>query len=341
MEHPARAIARDLAGQAERLCRRYLSNGRREGNYWLVGDIRNAPGRSLYVRLRDTPDGSGCAGKWSDAQSGEHGDLLDLIRAATATGTLGEALSEARRFLSVPEDFGGDRPRKPGRIRGGSPEAARRLLAISKTIKGTPVETYLRGRSIPAIPGLEALRFHPRCWYRRSTDDLPDAPRVMPALIATVTDLNGQITGAHRTWLTDDGMDKAPVAYPRRAMGRLLGNGVRFGRAAPVMAAGEGIETMLSLRAAAPALPSIAALSAAHLAAIAFPPMLRRLYVAREADPAGHTAFATLAVRAGRHGIEVLAIDSERGDLNADLRAIGLDRLRTHILAQLRADDGP
>lgn len=103
MEHPANAIARDLAGQAERLCRRYLSNGRREGNYWQVGDVRNTPGRSLYVRLRDSPDGTGRAGKWTDAESGEHGDLLDIIRASTLTGTLSEALAEARRFLSLPD----------------------------------------------------------------------------------------------------------------------------------------------------------------------------------------------------------------------------------------------
>src|SRR3546814_9289431 len=67
-------------------------------------------------------------------------------------------------------------------------------------------------------------------------------------MIAAVTDLGGAVTGVHRTWLALDGRDKAPVAYPRRAMGHLLGNGVRFGCAGPVMVAGEGIETMLSLR---------------------------------------------------------------------------------------------
>ena len=36
---------------AEAVCRHYLSNGRRQGRYWLVGDVHNTPGRSLYVRL--------------------------------------------------------------------------------------------------------------------------------------------------------------------------------------------------------------------------------------------------------------------------------------------------
>lgn len=73
-------------------------------------------------------------------------------------------------------------------------------------------------------------------------------------------------------------------------MGHLLGHGVRFGVAHDVMAAGEGIETMLSLRCAMPVMPMMAALSAAHPAAILFPVPLRRLYIARDDDPAGGNA---------------------------------------------------
>ncbi|AJP73435.1 DUF7146 domain-containing protein [Sphingomonas hengshuiensis] len=341
MEHPASAIARDLAGQAERLCRRYLSNGRREGNYWQVGDVRNTPGRSLYVRLRDSPDGTGRAGKWTDAESGEHGDLLDIIRASTLTGTLGEALAEARRFLSLPESSVSASMKVARDASACSPGAARRLMAMCKSIAGTQVETYLRGRGIAPLPGLDALHFHPRCWYRRSIDDRGDVPCAMPAMIAAVTDIAGNVTGAHRTWLTPDGSGKAPVAYPRRAMGHLLGNGVRFGIAAPVMAAGEGIESTLSLYAAVPTLPAIAALSSAHLAALEFPPMLRRLYVARERDPAGRKAFAALASRARKCGVYVRPLDSELGDLNADLGAFGLEAVRTRLLAQILPEDRP
>ena len=44
---------------------------------------------------------------------------------------------------------------------------------------------------------------------------------------------------------------------------------------------------MLSLRCVMPDMPMMAALSAAHLAAILFPDTLRRLYIARDDDPAG------------------------------------------------------
>ena len=339
MEHPACAIARDLAGQAERLCRRYLSNGRREGNYWLVGDLRNTPGRSLYVRLRDSADGAGRAGKWTDAESGEHGDLLDIIRASVPAGTLAAALAEARAFLSLPDVAESSVRGSPRKAAMGSPDAARRLLAICRPIVGTLAEAYLAERDIPPIPGLEALRFHPRCWYRRSRDDRGDIPPAMPAMVAAVTAIAGNVTGAHRTWLSADRLGKAAVACPRRAMGNLLGHGVRFGTGAPVMAAGEGIESTLSVRVAIPTLPAIAALSSAHLAALAFPPALRRLYVAREADPAGRGAFDRLARRAESCGILVLPLDSERGDLNADLRAIGPDAFRIRLLEQMLAED--
>src|SRR5262249_42768208 len=140
-----------------------------------------------------------------------------------------------------------------------------------------------------------------------------------PALIAAVTDLDGRITGAHRTWLDPSGAGKAPIETPRRAMGYLLGCGVRFGIASVILAAGEGIETMLSLRMVLPSMPMIAALSANHLGAILFPPGLRRLYIARDADSAGDRAAETLISRARRIGIDVITLSPKLSDFNDDL----------------------
>ena len=77
-------LAQRLSRDTEAVCRHYLSKGHRQGRYWLVGDVDNNPGRSLYVRLSGTGDGSGSAGKWTDAATGQHGDLLDLIAATQA-----------------------------------------------------------------------------------------------------------------------------------------------------------------------------------------------------------------------------------------------------------------
>ena len=340
MQSPASQIAATLADHAEAVCRRYLSNGRREGRYWLVGDVRNTAGRSLYVRLVASPDGRGHAGKWTDAQSGDHGDLLDVIAASCGHRTLRETLDEARRFLSLPQPPPSpDRPIRRSKALTGTPEAARRLLAASRPVAGTIAAVHLAGRGITDLTGCEALHFHPRCWYRPSEDDEPDVDTGWPAMIAAVTDLDGSVTGVHRTWLTRDGSAKAPIAYPRRAMGHLLGNGIRFGAAGPVMIAGEGVETLLSLRQVMPMMPAIAGTSAAHLAAILFPDTLRRLYVARDDDPAGSWALATLTERALSAGIEIMPLEPRLDDFNSDLIAFGRDRLAAAIRAQLRADD--
>ena len=39
-------VIRALAENAEGVCRAYLPAGRREGSYWIVGDLQNNPGRS-------------------------------------------------------------------------------------------------------------------------------------------------------------------------------------------------------------------------------------------------------------------------------------------------------
>lgn len=264
--------------------RRYLSAGRRHGNYWLVGNVRNTPGRSLFVRLHDTANGR--AGKWTDAQSGEHGDLLDVIRESLGLVDFRDVVDEARAFLSLPRpDPVPPSQDRPARERGSasSSEAARRLWAMSGPIAGTSVEMYLRRRDITRLHGTAALHFHPRCFYRPDEDSPTET---WPAMITAVTDLDGTLTGVHRTWLAADGRGKAPVDHPRRALGDLLGNAVRFGTVSDVLAAGEGIETVLSLHEIMPALPLAACLSSAHLAAMMFPNTLRRLYVLRDDDPA-------------------------------------------------------
>ena len=337
----AAELATRLAREAEAVCRHYLCNGKREGRYWLVGDVHNSRGRSMFVRLHDSPKGP--AGKWTDAATGEHGDLLDIIRESLGLRDFRDVAEEARRFLKLPRPEPQVIP-KAGRppVATGSQEAARRLFTISSPIDGTIVESYLHRRGIVRVHHGGSLRFHPRCYYRPD-EHLPT--ETWPAMIACVTDLNGRITGVHRTWLDPDGFDrvrlgKAPIDTPRRAMGDLLGNAVRFGPADDdVLVAGEGIETMLSLRCIVPTLSMAAALSANHLAAMLLSPSLRRLYIARDADAAGDAVQATLAQRAGATGIEAIALSPRLGDFNEDLYVFGLDALRAALRIQLAPED--
>ncbi len=335
--HDASELAQRLGRQAEAVCRHYLSAGYREGRYWLVGDVRNTPGRSMFVRLKGADSGRGAAGKWTDAATGEHGDLLDVIRESCGLIDFKDVADEARTFLSLPHpEPDPDHQRRPASAPAGSPEAARRLFAISRPITGTVVESYLQKRGITALHGTGSLRFHPRCYYR---PDEHSPTETWPAMIASVTDLDGRITGVHRTWLSPEGSGKAPIDTPRRAMGDLLGHAVRFGTAHDVIAAGEGIETILSLRMALPGLPMAAALSAAHLSAILFPATLRRLYIARDDDPAGDGARDSLVERAQTAGIEAIVLSPTLGDFNEDLRTLGIGALRAAIRQQLAPED--
>ena len=101
------------------------------------------------------------------------------------------------------------------------------------------------------------------------------------------------------------------------------------------MAAGEGVETMLALASVLPSLPLIAALSANHLAALAFAPSWRRLYVARDNDAAGRHAATRLHERGQAAGIEIRDLVPVHEDFNADLCALGPAALLAHLAPQL------
>src|SRR5262249_8060477 len=192
MPRNASELAHRLARDAEAVCRQYLSNGRRQGRYWTVGDVRNTPGRSMFVRLKGPECGKGAAGNWTDAATAEYGDLLDVIRESCGFIDFRDVADEARRFLSLPRTEPRRTP-KPVRtpVPAGSPQAAQRLFAMSQPIRRTLVETYLCNRGIKAVYDAGALRFHPRCYYR---PDDSSSTETWPAMIAAVTDLSGALT---------------------------------------------------------------------------------------------------------------------------------------------------
>ena len=325
----ATAVAAALGARAEDVCRRYLPHGRKHGRYWTAGDIRGARGRSLFVRLAPP----GVPGKWTDAATGEHGDLLDLIRIASSAGSLRAALAEARAFLSLPPATVADASDSYDRT-----EAARRLWQRCRAIDGTHAEAYLRARAIHRCR-FPALRFHPALFYRDG-----GGMRRLPALVAAVTGDAGEhpgprehpgqrtITGVHRTWLHPSLPAKAPVPRPRKALGRVHGLAVRFGDPAPAtLLVGEGIETVLSLVTAMPDTVAAAALSAGSLGAFAPPAGLARLVIARDSDAEGERAAERLARRCARAGVAARIVAPEGADFNDDLLALGSAALAARL----------
>ena len=335
----ASAIAAALAARAEEVCRHYLPHGRRQGRYWVAGDLDGARGRSLFVRLR----GPGLPGKWTDAAEGSHGDLLDLIRHRSRAPTLRAALDEARAFLALPvSPAAGDRPgAAPPHEPWDPTEAARRLWRRCRPVDGSHAEAYLRARGL-ARCRFAALRYHPELRYREGS-----LVRRFPALVAAVTagpgeENGGAITGVQRTWLDPRAPAKADVAVPRKALGRVYGLAVRFGVPADdaPLVVGEGIETVLSLVTAVPEITAAAALSAGSLGAFAPPAGLSRVVIARDNDEDGALAAERLARRCARAGVAASIVVPAGNDFNDDLVDLGAAALRARLAPLFRCAGG-
>ena len=336
----AARVAAALGARAEEVCRRYLPHGRRQGRYWTAGDIHGARGRSLFVRLAPP----GVPGKWTDAASGEHGDLLDLVRIASCAGSLRAAIAEAHAFLASPSMPSSPIPEDYDRT-----QAARRLWRRCRSIDGTHAEAYLRARGIQRCR-FAALRFHPALFHR---DD--GGVHRLPALVAAVTadaeersdpgehpgpgdrPAHGAVCGVLRTWLDPVRPTKANLTRPRKALGRVHGRAVHFGEpACGTLLVGEGIETVLSIVTAMPDTVAAAALSAGSLGAFAPPAGVTRLVIARDNEPEGECAAERLVRRCARMGVDAMLVVPDGGDFNDELLAHGTAALAARLAPLFR-----
>ena len=172
--------------------------------------------------------------------------------------------------------------------------------------------------------------------------------RRLPALVAAVTGDAGErpghgaILGVQRTWLDPRSPAKAGVASPRKALGRIYGHAVRFGRPADgaSLLVGEGIETVLSLVTAVPEITAAAALSAGSLGAFAPPPGVARLVIARDNDTEGEQAAMRLARRCARAGVAATVVVPSGDDFNDDLVALGAPALAARFAPLFRFAGG-
>lgn len=86
-----------LTAQVDQVCLMLLPAGKKAGKHWEAGSVTGESGQSLKVKLVGEK-----AGNWTDYESGEFGDLIDLW-AATKNIELGEAIQEVKDFLGVTE----------------------------------------------------------------------------------------------------------------------------------------------------------------------------------------------------------------------------------------------
>lgn len=180
---------------------------------------------------------------------------------------------------------------------------------------GTLVETYLRARGIDVRP-CPRIRFH--------TGLRHPAGSTWPAAVALVTQgLDDSAVAIHRTFLTADGSNKAPVEPAKMMLGPCRGGAVRLdGIAAPPrLMVGEGLETCLSAMQAT-GLPAWAALSTSGMRRLELPRAVMDVIVLADGDEPGEAAARECAQRWHGQGRRVRIARAPAGlDFNDMLRA--------------------
>jgi len=203
---------------------------------------------------------------------------------------------ELRKMLSLREDFSISEGREPEIKRVADKDKNKeksmlRALEIwraSTSITNTPAEAYLRSRGLEHLIESAALRFSPKCRH-------PHSPGYYPAMVAMVSNINGEAIAIHRTFLDEHGQ-KANLDITKASKGSISGGMICLDPFAPEMVIGEGIETSASAGIIY-GLPALAAISAGNLeSSIQLPPTVHSVIIAADADEVGQkSAQAALA----------------------------------------------
>ena len=336
--HTIADLSVNLADRAESFCRHYFPEGRKQGNYWQIGDTSGAKGQSLAIRLH--AQGGRKAGSWTDFATGQYGDLIDLLHERLGSISFRDTLKEVRSFLGeapCPVDthavLGRDQSTKGS---GKRIAQARKLFFAGRPVLGTSAGAYLQGRGIKRLG--PSLHFHPRVFLRRGGDDT-DSPERCTALLAKITDNQGQITGCARTYLDPSTGRVADIENPKRILGQIYGNAVRFwsGPGHADLIVGEGLENTLSVGTALPEFDLASCLTATHLSLFIPPPSVKRIWIARDNDVAGAAASQKLRNLLTTIGINYGDLVPRLWDFNEDLLEFGQGALRQSLLQAMKA----
>ena len=191
---------------------------------------------------------------------------------------------------------------------------ARRVWDAAADVRGSPVVRYLAGRAIITLPLPPSLRWAPAL---RRLDGA-----YAPAMVARVNSLDGELLGAHRTWLTRDESGQWR-RRDRASLGPVGGGAVRLAPAAETLLIGEGVETCLAAMQAT-GMPAWAALSTSGMVALVLPASVRTVIILADHDRsgAGERAARAAAQRWLAEGRRVrLALPPEPGTDFADVLA--------------------
>jgi len=139
----------------------------------------------------------------------------------------------------------------------------------SEDLMNNNAALYLMSRGIRIKP--DSLRYNKAVYGKE-------------CLVAKITDVDGMIKGIQRTHL--NGSRKHTEGNPRRSMGSILGNAVRFGSVSNLLGIAEGIEDALSLHQVLK-IPVWAALGSQFMHRIKIPDTVSDVIIFADGDEAG------------------------------------------------------
>lgn len=305
------AIKDQLLPRMQELVATLCPGMKRHGNYWQGPNPTRAKDSKTSFTVWTM-------GAWKEYDSGETGDVIDLI-AYCRRCTKGEAIAWAKDFLGLRDLDPATRAKldaqaKEKRDRQAKAEAEERAakqrrafdlwLGGRKLAPGSLAWRYLAGRSIDmaelvnAEGDLKDSATSIRYWGPRE----PGFDWLGPAMLAPIRrvggETGGEILGVHATFIDPVSQGKAAVPNPKLMLGTKQGGFVRLTRGetglpfedqvkaditAPLIL-GEGIETCLSVAVALPEHRVWAALDLGNMASLPFLPQIRPLVILKEND---------------------------------------------------------
>jgi len=187
------------------------------------------------------------------------------------------------------------RPAVPAPEPSPNQDHALELWRASRPATGTPAESYLRSRGI-TIPVPPTIRFHPALKHA-------DTGIELPALVAAVCNVDRNVTGIQRIFLTHDGR-KAPVNRPKMALGALRGGAVRLAPTTDRIWLVEGVEDGLAVLQMMGE-PTWALLGTSGYKTVEIPENIKQIILAPDGDGAGQGIIKETAMRLAGQGREV------------------------------------
>ena len=237
-------VAYDLIPLAKEVSEHYLGASNKE--FSSSNELRFGSKGSLSLTISGPH-----AGKYTNFETGERGDLITLIMHETGM-KYSDAVIEAVKFSNTPEAYKirEKTVNKPVQNKKDYREYALKVWSNSKPIKGTLAEKYLtKIRGISNFKEAD-IRFNPAVFTKESNT------KSQPALVSSFRDKDNNITAVEAIYLDKTTANKANFEVDKRTYGKKSGSAIEVGRntksANNTTYIAEGLVTSLSIKEAIP-----------------------------------------------------------------------------------------